>query len=421
MVQRDTFWMISTETKIIFYLLATISTAIFIYGFYRRYRLWIKGRKEKIGWSDVKANTQFFLKMVVQQKKIQRDRVYGWMHKFTSYGFVVLFIGTVLVVIDYDFDVPLLQGNFYLLYEAVLDIFGALFTIGVLIAIFMRMKKKRLRLWHSVKDDLLLWLLFVIGVGGFILEGIRIAATQISHGIWSPIGYALSLLFQHVPLFGVDMYVFWWLMHGIFVFGLIAIIPYTKLFHLFTAPLNIFFHPVKRTGSVSAPYDLQTVTDEALLQDPSLLGIAKISDFTVWQLLSTDACTECGRCDQGCPAYNSEKPLSPRNVVTKIRNHMEQDAEIANFITPEELQSCTTCGACVEACPVSINHIDLILAMRRGLIQKGILEVEAENTLVKVEEQHNVWGRSWSERADWSRGMQIPILDEVSATKSEEA
>ncbi|WP_183192591.1 4Fe-4S dicluster domain-containing protein [Brevibacillus fluminis] len=413
--------MISEENRIVFYLLAAIATLIFIYGFYRRFKLWQKGRREKIKWSDVKTNAHFFWKMVVQQKKIQIDRLYGVMHRFTSYGFVALFIGTVLVVIDYDFGVPLLRGNFYLVYKVVLDIFGVLFLAGVLIAIIIRMKKQRLRLWYSIRDNMLLWLLFIIGVGGFILEGIRIASTKVSYGIWSPIGYTLSRLFQDVSLFSVDMYVFWWFVHSIFVFVLIAVIPYTKLFHILTAPIQILMHPVKRTGTILLPYDLQTITDEALLQSPSVLGVNKISDFTNWQLLSTDACTECGRCDSVCPAYQSEKPLSPRNVVTKIRNHMHQTYEISTFISPSELQSCTTCGACVEACPVSINHIDLILGMRRGLIQRNILELEAENTLMKVEEQYNIWGKPWSERANWSRGLQVPSLDHENVSKSKEA
>lgn len=411
MIERDTFWMISSAHQIYFYSLAGIATLIFFYGFYRRIRLWRKGKREKVRWSDVKTNFHYFWKMAVQQKKVQRDKLYGLMHRFTSYGFVALFLGTVLVAIDYDFGIPLLRGNFYLIYKAVLDVFGALFIVGLLIAIRIRAKKKRMRLWYSLKDSLLLWLLLLIGIGGYILEGIRLAVTQVSYGIWSPVGYSLSLLFQHISLFGADMYPFWWFSHAILVFFFIAIIPYTKLFHLFTAPINILLQPVKRTGKVSLPYNLNELSEKAYIQVHSIRGVDKITDFTNWQLLSTDACTECGRCDNQCPAHLSAKPLSPRSVVTKIRNNMASDRDIVSFISPEELQSCTTCGACVEACPVSINHIDLILSMRRGLINRGIMQMEEENTLLRLEEQHNVWGKAWSERANWSRGLNIPVLE----------
>lgn len=410
-VQRDTFWAISSDYKIMLYVLAAIAMGIFFYGFYRRYRLWKKGVKEKISWDDVKTNFHYFFKMTVEQKKIKRDRLYGFMHRFTSYGFVILFIGTVLVVIDYDFKIPLLRGNFYRIYELVLDVFGVLFLIGLLLAMVVRARKKRPRLRNGLADQAFLLLLFLIGVGGYIIEGIRLAETQVSHAVWSPVGYGLSVLFQDQLLFSVKYYPIWWLSHAILAFILIAIIPYTKLFHFITAPINILFQPVKRTGKVGIPYNLMDMTEEQRYESMRIEGVNAITDFTNWQLFSADACTECGRCDSQCPAHNSGKPLAPRSIVTKIRDHMHTDQEVSSFIAPEELQSCTTCGACVEACPVSINHIDLILSMRRGLIQNQVIEEEAENTLVKLEEQHNVFGKPWSERGDWSRGLNVPVLD----------
>jgi Fe-S oxidoreductase len=173
----------------------------------------------------------------------------------------------------------------------------------------------------------------------------------------------------------------------------------------------MLFQPVKRTGKVSLPYHLHRQSPDESFNLTKARGVHKISDFINWQLLSTDACTECGRCDSQCPAHLSGKPLSPRSIVTKIRDHMQPNCAIGSFIQPAELQSCTTCGACVEACPVSINHIDLILSMRRGLIHNMVMETEAESTLLKLEEQYNIWGKPWSERTDWSKDLQIPRLD----------
>jgi heterodisulfide reductase subunit C/nitrate reductase gamma subunit len=410
-VQRDTFWMISIDFKIAMYALATIAIGVFVYGFYRRFRLWRKGVREKVSWNDVKTNLHFFYKTAIEQKKIKRDRLYGFMHRFTSYGFVILFIGTVLVVIDYDFKIPLLQGNFYLFYELILDVFGVLFLIGLVLAMVVRARKVRPRLRNGMADQAFLLLLLLIGIGGYIIEGIRLSETQISHAAWSPIGYGLALLFQGNSFFAAESYPIWWLSHCILAFILIAIIPYTKLFHFLTAPINILFQPVKRTGKVGTPYNLEEMTEEQRYESMKIQGVNKITDFTGWQLLSTDACTECGRCDSQCPAHNSGKPLAPRSIVTKIRDHMHEDQEVLSFINPEELQSCTTCGACVEACPVSINHIDLILSMRRGLVQNLVIEQEAENTLVKMEEQYNVYGKPWSDRADWSKGLNVKVLE----------
>lgn len=420
-VQRDTFWMISSDYRIVMYVLATIAIGVFVYGFYRRFRLWRKGVREKVSWNDVKTNFHFFYQTAIEQKKIKRDRLYGFMHRFTSYGFVILFIGTVLVVIDYDFKIPLLQGNFYLIYELVLDVFGVLFLIGLLLAMVVRARKKRPRLRNGLADQAFLLLLLLIGIGGYIIEGIRLSETQISHAAWSPVGYGFAVLFQGHSFFSAESYPNWWLSHSILAFILIAIIPYTKLFHFLTAPINILFQPVKRTGKVGTPYNLEEMTEEQRYESMRIKGVNKITDFTGWQLLSTDACTECGRCDSQCPAHNSGKPLAPRSIVTKIRDHMHEDQEVLSFIAPEELQSCTTCGACVEACPVSINHIDLILSMRRGLIQNQVIEQETENTLVKLEEQHNVFGKPWSERENWSRGLDVPVLDSKEKKKKEGA
>jgi heterodisulfide reductase subunit C/nitrate reductase gamma subunit len=415
-IRRDTFWMISTELRILLYVLAAVTIFVFLFGFYRRFRLWRKGIREKVNWNEVKTNLVYFWNLGVRQTKVRKDRLYGYVHRFISYGFVILFIGTVLVVVDYDFHIPILRGSFYLIYEVVLDVFGLLFIIGLVAVLAIRAGKKRKRLKLGTMDSAFILLFLIIGVGGYILEAIRLSVTQIEHAVWSPVGYMLALMMKGSPLFGAQSYSIWWTTHAIFAFVLIAIIPYTKLFHFFTAPLLMIFQPVKRTGKIRFPYAAEEMTTEL---DRSI-GVQNVYDFTSWQLLSTDACTECGRCDSQCPAHISGKPLKPRSIVTKIRDHMHQNTDILSFIQPEELNSCTTCGACVEACPVSINQIDLILSMRRGLILNKEIETEAENVLMNIEEQYNAWGKPWSQRADWSLGMNIPLAGQRTNIKKEE-
>jgi heterodisulfide reductase subunit C len=392
LIKRDTFWMISSDLKIAFYVIATLAIFIFAYGFFRRYKLWNKGRKERVTWGEVKANLSYFFSMAVKQEKIQRDKLFGFIHRFISYGFFILFIGTVLVFMDYDLHIPLLRGNFYLFYKLVLDLFGALFLIGLSVVLIVRIRKQRTRLFNTFTDQAFLWLLIIIGISGFILEGIRLAETKVSYAAWSPIGYAVSFLFQDLQNLP-QIYTAFWFSHAIFAFLLISMVPYTKLFHFIMAPINMLLRPVKRPGEISSLYSSQ------------------ITDFTNLQLMSTDACTECGRCDNQCPAYLGEKPLSPRSIVLKIRDNMATDKKILSFISADELESCTTCAACVEACPVSINQLDLIVMMRRGLLQNHVLQEQAENMLIRVEEQHNIWGKPWSERADWSRNLNVPRLD----------
>lgn len=404
-IRRETFWMISMELQVILYVLAAVATFIFLYGFYGRYRLWRKGIREKVTWSDIRENFKYFWNLGVRQTKVRKDRLFGYAHRFISYGFVVLFIGTVLVFIDHDFSIPILRGTFYLIYELVLDLFGLLFLIGLAVVLTVRWRKQRGRLHFGKMDNAFILLLFAIGIGGYILEAIRLNETQVEHAQWSAVGYALGLALRDVPMFGLASYSWWWSSHAILAFVLIAIIPFTKLFHFITAPLLMLLQPVKRTGKLRLPY----LTEEIAAEEERTVGVRKVYDFTSWQLLSADVCTECGRCDSQCPAHLSGKPLRPRSIVTKIRNHMHDNADIRAFITPEELNSCTTCGACVEACPVSINQVDLIVSMRRGLVLDREIEKEAEQALIHMEDQHNVWGKPWSERKNWSLGLNVPL------------
>jgi nitrate reductase gamma subunit/ferredoxin len=415
-IQRQTFWMISTDLRILLYALSVVAILIFAYGFYRRFRLWRRGIREKVTWYDIKTNFTYFWNLAVKQTKVRKDRLFGYLHRFISYGFVVLFIGTVLVFIDEDFHIPILQGTFYLLYELALDLFGLFFVIGLVAVLAVRMGKKRKRLNFSKMDNTFIILLLILGIGGYILEGIRLAETQVTHAGWSPVGYVVGLIIQDNPMFGLASYTSWWMMHAVFAFTLIAIIPYTKLFHMVTVPLLMLFQPVKRTGKIRLPY----IAEEGITEDDRSIAVQNVYDFTAWQLLSTDVCTECGRCDSQCPANLSGKPLKPRSIVTKIRDHMHENTDIRSFIIPEELNSCTTCAACVEACPVSINQMDLIVSMRRGLILNKEIETQAENTLMNMEEQHNIWGKPWSSRADWSLGMNIPIAGQGTNKKKEE-
>lgn len=411
-IRRDTFWNISLNMQILFYVLAGAACIIFLYGFYRRYRVWNRGRKEKIQWKDIKDNLGFFSKLAIRQTKLKKDKLAGTMHKMIAYGFTALFIGTVLVFIDQDFKIPILQGKFYLVYELVLDIFGLAFLAGLMAFLFIRGGKFRKRMLQGKMDYLFLILFILIGIGGYITEGIRLAETDLDYAKWSPVGYALSRLFAGTQLFNADTYLFWWLTHAVFAFMLIAIIPFTKLLHVLTAPLNILISPVKRPGDFDAV---------VLLKDEhrDRIAVGNVYDFTNKQLMSTDACTECGRCDNVCPANLSGKDLAPRNIVMKIRDNMHENKPISSFISADELKQCTNCGACVEACPVSINHIDLILAMRRGAIPEELLNPHAEEALVNLDHDQNIWGSAWSEREAWAKGMNVPVLRDLENTSRE--
>jgi Fe-S oxidoreductase len=241
---------------------------------------------------------------------------------------------------------------------------------------------------------------------------------------WSPGGLAIANVAAAVG-FTTDTFLtwhrFWWWFHMVFIFGFLAYIPYSaKLFHMISAPLNAFFSDLKPKGV------LEPIAD---FEQAESFGAAKLQDFTWKQLLDLDACTACGRCQARCPAYNSGKPLSPKQVILDLRNYMHELAAtpvagtpgngaesrpmVGGVIQDETLWACTTCGACVQECPVMIEHIDTIVDMRRHLVMNEARMPETvEQTLRSMEQRAHPWRGTPYTRTSWMEGREIPLLAE---------
>jgi heterodisulfide reductase subunit C len=194
----------------------------------------------------------------------------------------------------------------------------------------------------------------------------------------------------------------WWI-HAALVFGFIASIPFTRLFHFVAAPLNIFF---ARPGLGA----LAPVTIEDVERD-GRVGPAEIRHLSAQQLLSLDACMQCGRCDEVCPALATGKPLSPQGVVQDLKKAMEDTARrpaeaapaLGTVISPETLWSCTACSACVQTCPARINQLEFILSLRRQLVADGVLSGPAATALRRMQSHGNPWGLPAADRDAWAK------------------
>jgi heterodisulfide reductase subunit C/nitrate reductase gamma subunit len=418
-IYRDTFWAVPLGVQILLYAASAVSLFLFGYGFYRRYGLWKKGRPSSLTWKRVKTVLSERGSAIISQKRIREEKKSGRMHMLLSAGMVVLFIGTVLVFFDYDLGLPILRGWFYLFYELTLDLFGVLFVIGVGLAIVNRLPLGKIgRLRTTTADRVMLLLMLVIGISGFVLEAIRLAITTPGHGGWSFVGFSFAALLQAwgVGPSSEPLYVGMWVFHMIVALALIAMIPFTKLLHIFVAPINIILTGPLTETDVNPAFNLANQSMEEIAAGNLGLGGRMPKDFTFSQLLSLDACTECGRCDEVCPAAGSGKPLAPRSIVMKLRDQMHQpDQQLAGF-SEEELLSCTTCGACMERCPVSIRHVPMIVSLRQGLIAENTLEPEMERTLSNLQNYHNPWGNPGYTRTDWTKGLSVT----VAATEKEE-
>jgi Fe-S oxidoreductase/nitrate reductase gamma subunit len=429
MATREVYWNI-TGGHMIMYLLLLPTLAVFAYGMWQRIRLWRigkpEGRLDQIG-----ERLKLLFKHAVMQRRLARNKVAGLFHLWLSWGFVILFLATVVVMVHEDLRIPIMQGPFYLVFQSlIVDIFGFGALLGVVIGWVRRSVVKPRALTAgknhaSILDDwVFLAHITAILWTGFIVEGIRLVATQDPHAAWSPIGLMHGRLlasFLSVPAM-VWLHRFLWWFHLTISFTFIAYLPYSKMIHMFASPVNIFLSDLRPKGYLPTT-DLES--------ESPVLGAASLWDFTWKDLADLDACTECGRCQENCPAYLTGKPLNPKALILDLQHHLhekgpllalaamkgerpsEQPIEselVGPVIDPEALWACTTCRACMEVCPVYIEHVPKIIEMRRHQVMlQGEFPAELNQTFKNLERQGNPWGMGAHTRTKWAEDLNVPL------------
>ena len=409
---REIFWNIPHATIPLFYGLAALATAVFAWGFWRRWQAWSQGQPRP-GLDVVGQRLKALLTEGLGQRKLFRERFGGWMHAGLMWGFLVLLYGTTVVFLEYDFNLGIFHGKSYLFTSLACDLFGLFFLGAILAAGWRRFIIKPDRLERG-RDFVIMWAaLVLITVSGFLIEGLRILGTGYpAFEVWSPVGYGLAGMFRLAGLGGDVLratHLFFWWGHALLVFGLIAYVPFSMLRHIVAASLNILYQPLEAPGA------LRPVTMEEV-EATGKFGAGELEDFSWTQLVSLDACTECGRCQDACPAYAADLPLSPKAVVLDLQHHMTgtlvggdkgEGAMHGDVIQADTLWSCVSCRACVEECPVMIEHIDIIVDMRRHLVGEGAVPPTARTTLMKLTNHGNVYGFPQDERGDWAEGLEL--------------
>jgi Fe-S oxidoreductase len=260
----------------------------------------------------------------------------------------------------------------------------------------------------------------VILTTGYVLEAIRLAVDKPPWEQWSFVGYQLSLLMisHGLDIQGIVTYyrVLWWF-HALLAFTAVASIPYTKLFHLITSPLNALFGHLRPKGQLSTPFDLKELLASGNFDVK--VGAAAITDFSWQQRLTFDSCTSCGRCTDACPATAAGTLLSPMHLILKLRDVMLRQKGIdggqlvvPDVVNPEELWACTTCRACVNECPVLIDHVDAIVDMRRHLVGEGKLDRGKRDLLTNLNNVSNPYGLLPADRLKWGEGLDVKTVKE---------
>ena len=310
---REIYWNINHIW--LMYALLLPALAIAANGFYRRIKLWRHGLP--VNRFDRPAERlKLVLKQALGKRRTVRERYAGIFHTAIFTGFIVLTIATTVVMLDADIGIPIMRGAFYLYFQSfIVDVFGAITLVGVAIAAVRRFIVRPKKLVYTDEAMWILIVIFLIAVTGFLLEGWRIAATNDPWAQWSPFG---NLVAQASRGFMSDSALrnahlgFWW-GHAVLVFGFIASAPYTKMAHVLTAPLNIYAAPLVPIGATLKGIDFEKA---------ETLGVNSLAAFTWKDLLDLDACTECGRCTDVCPANTVGKSLSPRDIVLDLRGFM---------------------------------------------------------------------------------------------------
>jgi Fe-S oxidoreductase len=420
LLTREIFGNVPGWAKTLFYLVAVVAVAAWVYGILRRVRLWRQGVPSgaSVNWP---LAIRRLVRDVVFQFRVWRRGALGratasLAHVLLFSGFLVLFIGTVLVSIEHVLadllgrgpDNPVFhKGVYFGVYELVTDTFGVAMIAGCVMFVARR--------WRGVGsfakspvDVAILLGLVAIGVTGYVVEGLRIILAQTPLPGLSPVGYLCARVFVAA---GVDIagavtihHLLWWL-HAVLALGFVALMPYTRLMHSLAGTINLAIRD--HAHGVMTPIRLEDV------EETGRIGVATLADFSRRQLIEMDACVSCGRCEDSCPAFEAGKPLSPRNVVQDLVAVMNAGDMAKNVhgepIAAETLWSCTTCTACADVCPLGISPMRMITDMRRHLIGEGALRGSPAATLQKTERAGNPWGLAAADRLAWAKGLDVPI------------
>jgi Fe-S oxidoreductase len=379
---------------------------------------------------DMPKRVESEFTVVLGQRKMFQRVGPGVMHVFIFWGFLVL--GTTVVeafgeVFREDFTLPLVGRSAAL--GLIQDLFIGLVLIGVGMAFYFRKFRRDDRFIgsHLEAADFIL-----VMISGIMLTLLGLNAVHIAQGVsdspaaWMPLSSAAANLFDGMSAGALDAFgtVFLW-MHILLILGFLLYIPYSKHLHIVTSAINVFFSKTKPRGK------LRTIeVDLENLQEGAILGAPTIEDLTWKQELDLLTCTECGRCQNVCPAWNTGKPLSPKLLIMNLRDHLltwgpkaldAQDRGVdyepvplnPNVVADEAVWECTTCGACMQECPVNIEHVDHIIDMRRNLVMgESRFPAEAGTLLRNLENAGNPWGMAQAQRADWADGMDVPVVPE---------
>ena len=443
--------------QLIFALTLLITAGVFAYTISKVIR-YFKFTKANFPIRDFLKRIQVMLAVAFGQTKIFRKPVLGFLHALVFWGFCIILIGSIEMIIEGLFRTERILSFMGPVYDVIMasgDIFALLVAISIIVFLFRRifLHIKRFegiemkRISHIDANVALTMILLLM----LSLLGMNIAYLDYQHlsgetvyGIY-PVSRYMTGIFSGMSQESLHILyeVFWW-SHILLIFIFANMLPYSKHFHVFMSVPNVFLSRLESLGKLD---NMDHVTKEVkLMLDPNTafaappsdepverFGVKDVEDISWKNYFDSLSCTECGRCTSVCPANLTGKRLSPRKIMMDIRARMkekgpgmvkngrdysDQKALLKDYISVEELWACTTCNACAKECPININHPTLILDLRRFLVMEeayapGLIKTVFSN----IENNGAPWQYSPEDRLQWAESLelQIPVMADLFA------
>ena len=392
-------------------------------------------------FSSIPARTLGLIRYAFVQTKMFKDPRAGLMHIGIFWGFVLLTIGTANAVtggiIQTVLSIPF-DGLIWAAISAMQNVVAVVVLGAILWAFERRLISKPERLTYSRDGLLILAMIGGLVAAEFFAQVFEIAA-------FGEVPGAFIASFLAAPLRGLDhdrlaaaFGILWWT-HKVIVAAFLLQLPGSKHLHVATAFFNVYFRKLEPRGQLPA-MDLEA--------EDATFGLRTLQDLGWKDMLDGFTCTECGRCQEACPAWNTGKPLNPKHFIMGIRE-MSVEAEHGLNLIPnsplvretyglddtvhadrlakpivddaipfDAVWDCVTCGACVEACPVLIEHVDKIVGLRRNLVlEDSRFPAELNGAFRNMEGVGNPWGQPPASRLDWTKGLpfEVPLVADVAA------
>ncbi|MCH8903793.1 MAG: 4Fe-4S dicluster domain-containing protein [Bacteroidetes bacterium] len=437
--------------RILFIAFTALAFGFFFYTIYKLVKQFKFTRSKSIK-GDVLERTIITLKVAFGQTKMFKRPVAGILHALVWWGFLVITVGTLEMIIDgLAGTTRFLQfsGKAYAIVTASGEIFGVLVILASFLFLFRRyiIKPKRFtgkEMKPSARLDataiLSMIILLMVSLLG-MNQGYLMLHPETYVGYF-PIG-SLFVNDAGEHLFISNGHLMekanWWI-HIVLVLFFLNYLPYSKHFHVILAVPNVFFTRLEPYAKMDT---MESITREIKLMTnpepvpeggvvetaPPRFGVKDVEDVSWKTLMDANTCTECGRCTEVCPANITGKQLSPRKLFIDLRarskdkmpglieegmSFSDNKSLVGDYITTEELWACTACMACIEECPVNIDHVPFIMDMRRNLVmEESSAPPELNNMFSNIENNGAPWQFSASDRMKWTEGMDIPTMAEM--------